>query len=448
MQRILLLICYTISSFLFAVVAVHAQNVSLEESLKLAIENSTQLKKAHLDRAVLEQRLREGRSAAYPRINATLNFDYYPLLPTQLLPGELFGQADGTYIPAQFGQPWQLTSALSIEQPLYNASLRRSIPSVNVTRAIYDLLLERSENEVRFNTAQLFYQTLQTEQLLRAVNANIEKIGALQRMAELQLKNGYAIPVDVKRIKVAYINLSTQRQNLLAGINALQQTMKFICGKDYDAPFNAVEALADPVADSARWQGITLESEASTEHRLLLRNLELNRLQVHSLMGEAYPSLNAYASGFYQGQRGDANIFESTTRWFGMAVVGFKLNVPVFDGFRRQRKADILRIEEQKLEADRGQLLRAKELEFRQAKIQLQNALEAVRAQQENVALAREIVEKLTLQYKEGVASLTDLLNAQTAQSEAETNYWQQVFSYKLAVLKLLKAADKIDILK
>jgi outer membrane protein TolC len=147
-------------------------------------------------------------------------------------------------------------------------------------------------------------------------------------------------------------------------------------------------------------------------------------------------------------RRKDANVFDASTRWFGMAAIGFKLDVPVFDGFRRQRKAAILRIEGQKLEADRNQLLRAKELEFRQARIQLQNALESVRAQQENVGLAREIVEKLTLQYKEGVASLTDLLNAQTALSEAETNYWQQVFSYKLAVLKLLKAAGKIDILK
>jgi len=448
MQRILLLICYTLGSFCFALVRVHAQGVSLQESLKLALENSTQIKKAQLDRDVLEQRLREGRSAAYPTINASLSFDYYPLLPTQLLPGELFGQADGTYIPAQFGQPWQLTSAITIEQPLYNESLRRSIPSVNVTRAIYDLLLERSETEVLFNTAQLFYQTLQTEQLLRALNANLEKIAALQRMAELQLKNGYAIPIDVKRIKVAHTNLSTQRQNLLAGIKALQQTMKFICGKDFDADFSPEEALTDPTADSSRWQAIQLEPEAATEHRLLLRNLELNRLQVRSLNGEAYPSLRAYASGYYQGLRKDANVFDASTRWYGMAAIGFKLNVPVFDGFRRQRKAAILRIEGQKLEADRDQLLRAKELEFRQARIQLQNALESVRAQQENVGLAREIVEKLTLQYKEGVASLTDLLNAQTALSEAETNYWQQVFSYKLAVLKLLKAAGKIDILK
>ncbi|MBK7938392.1 MAG: hypothetical protein IPJ82_15510 [Lewinellaceae bacterium] len=44
--------------------------------------------------------------------------------------------------------------------------------------------------------------------------------------------------------------------------------------------------------------------------------------------------------------------------------------------------------------------------------------------------------------------SLTDLLTSQTALSEAETNYWQQVFAYKLAVLKLLKASGKLEELK
>ncbi|HNG90183.1 MAG TPA: TolC family protein, partial [Saprospiraceae bacterium] len=62
----------------------------------------------------------------------------------------------------------------------------------------------------------------------------------------------------------------------------------------------------------------------------------------------------------------------------------------------------------------------------------------------ENVTLAREVADKLTLQYKEGTVPLTDLLSAQTALSEAETNYWQQVYGYKLAVLKLLKAAGRL----
>jgi outer membrane protein TolC len=108
----------------------------------------------------------------------------------------------------------------------------------------------------------------------------------------------------------------------------------------------------------------------------------------------------------------------------------------------------VLKLEAQKLGEDRRLLLGAKALEFRQAREELQNALRLLQYQSDNVALAREITDKLLLQYKEGVVSLTDLLNAQTAMSEAETNYWQQVFGYRLAVLKLLKASGKLGELK
>ena len=133
--------------------------------------------------------------------------------------------------------------------------------------------------------------------------------------------------------------------------------------------------------------------------------------------------------------------------WYGSAGAGVRLKIPIFDGFRVRNKALVYKLEEQKLEEDHRQLNGAKTLEFRQAREQLGTSLRTLRSQSDNVALAREITDKLVLQYKEGVASLTDLLNAQTALSEAETNYWQQVFSYKLAVLKLLKAAGQLELL-
>jgi outer membrane protein len=422
--------------------------VSLGDCLDLAVANSTQLKKARLDRQSLEQRLREGRSAAYPQINAGINFDYTPVLPTQLLPGELFGQGDNTFLPVQFGRPWQAGAYFQVEQTLYNESFRKGIPAINVTRSIYDLLLERSEDEVRFNTAQVFYQTIQTEQLLRAVNANHNKLVTLERMAELQLKNGYAIPTDVKRIKVARTNLETQRQNLLTAISALKQTLQFLCGISPEEPFDPVEDISNPTSDSLQWQSIKLETEAAVEYRLILRNLELNRLQSNSLLAEAVPTLNAYAAGMTQTLRDNANIFDPGSRWYGYATVGFRVKIPVFDGFRRRRKAGLFKIENQKLEEDRRQLVQAKALEFKLASEQVKNALNAVHTQTDNVVLATEITDKMTLQYKEGVAPLTDLLNAQTAQSEAESNYWQQVYTYKLAILKLLKAAGRMEMLQ
>ena len=445
MKRLILLCCWAAGATVSAQPA--PRPVSLGETLDLARTNSVQLKKARLDREGLELRLKEGRSAFAPQINASAGIDYYPVLPTQFLPAELFGGPGGGYIPATLGQPWQLTGTVRLDQQIYNEAARRMAPAANTSRALYDLLSTRAEEDVLYNTATVFYQTLQTEQLLHSVNANLDKLEALQRMAELQLANGYAIPTDVKRIQVARTNLQAQRHNLVNGIQALHQTLQFLCGLPFEDNIDPVQEKNSPTADSARWQSLVLELESTTEYRLLQHQQEMNHIQARSLRAEGLPRLSAYALGAFQAQRPDANFFDSEKRWYSLAVVGFKLEVPVFDGFRRRRKAAQMSIEGLKIEEDRRQLSQAKALEFYQARDQFQGSIQMLRTQEDNVSLARDITDKLILQYKEGVAPLTDLLNAQTAMAEAETNYWQQVFNYKLAVLKLLKAAGKLEVL-
>ncbi|MFN0214606.1 MAG: TolC family protein [Saprospiraceae bacterium] len=422
--------------------------LALGESIRLALGNSAQIKKAKIDRQILERRVNEARSEALPQISAGVNLDYWPMLPTQLLPGELFSQPEGTFVPAQFGRSWQLIGNITLQQNLINEAARRNLPALKSTRDISELLIVRSEHEVIFNTASLFYQTLQTEQLLRALDANLGKLDALQGMAQLQLDNGYAVPTDVKRIRVAKTNLETQRQNLLTGISSLRQTLLFLCGLPLDQPIDLSAEIGSPAADSLRWQNLTLDPVNTTESRLIVHNLELLRIQRRSTIAEALPSLSAYATLSAQGFRPDINFFDINRQWYGAAGAGLKLKIPIFDGFRVLNKAWLYKLEAQKLEEDQVQLNAAKTLEFRQAREQLGTSLNTLRSQSDNVALAQEITEKLLLQYKEGVASLTDLLNAQTALSEAETNYWQQVFSYKLAVLKLLKTAGQLELLK
>lgn len=422
--------------------------MSLKESLVLALGNSAQIKKARIDRELLERKVKEARSEGFPQITANIGLDYWPILPTQLMPGEAINMPEGTFIPIQFGRPWQLNNTITLQQNLINEAARRSVPALKTSRGISDLLIERSEDEVIYNTASIFYQTLQTEQLLRAVNANLSKLEALQGMAQLQLDNGYAVPTDVKRIRVARTNLETQRENLLTGISALRQTLLFLCGLPFDQLLDLSAEIDAPAADSSRWQALSLDPVNTTESRLIANQRELLRIQRRSAIAEALPSLSGFATISAQGFRQDINFFDTDRRWYGAAGAGLRLKIPIFDGFRVHNKAWLFKLEEQKLEEDHRQLNEAKALEFRQAREQLTTSIKALRTQSENVALAREITDKLVLQYKEGVASLTDLLNAQTALSEAETNYWQQVFSYKLAVLKLLKTAGRLKDLK
>jgi len=418
--------------------------VSLNEALRLSLNNSTSISKAKLDRKSLEMRMKEGKSALYPQVSARFGLDYLPGLPTTFLPATLFDDPAGGYVATTLGQPWQLAGSVRVDQVIFDESARRMAPAANVSRSLYDLLADKAEEEVLYNTATVFYQAIQTEKLLDAVRANIAKLEALERTAQLQLDNGYATPTDVKRVRVARTNLETQRYNLDVAVQSLRQTLQFLCGIPFEEPIAPVDNTANPGADSLRWQRLALELENTTEHRLLQRQIELNRIQTRSLRGEIVPKIGAYATAGFLSQRPDANFFAEDQKWFGLAAVGFQVSVPIFDGFRNRRKTAGMVIERQKIEEDLRQFGQAKNLAFRQAQGRFQGALQTLRNQTENTALAREIVEKLALQYKEGAIPLGELLSAQTALAEAESQYWHQVFNYKLAILNLLKAMGKL----
>jgi outer membrane protein len=425
-----------------------AQNptqVSLREALRLANDHSEQVKKAQIDREMVDARLREQRSAALPQVRTGVQFDVFPLLPTQLIPGEVLGSPAGTFVPVQFGRPWQLTGTLSAEQVLYSEQGRRMVPSAEVARQVADLLVERQRDEVAYQTAQVFYQYEQTRQLERVLDANLNKINALQRMAELQLANGYLTPTDVKRIRVARTNLLTQRENLLTAVETLRQTLQMLCGVPYDQAFEPyADSLVGVAADSSRWLALAAEPERAVEFRLLDRQAELQRIQTHALGAACWPTLSTYATGWLQNQRSNPNFFDTSKRWFGMGVVGVKAEASLFDGHRTRHKKSILGLEMRKIAADQRQLTAAKDLELRQAQAQLRSTLRTLRTQADNVTLARDISDQLTLQYREGTLPLTDLLNAQTARVEAEATYWQQVYAYKIAVLKIAKATGRL----
>ncbi|MBK9336032.1 MAG: TolC family protein [Lewinellaceae bacterium] len=316
MKSLLFLLCFVWAVRLPA--QPDARPVALRESLDLALANSTRLKKSKLDRQALELRFKEGRSAMAPQVNATFGLDYYPALPTTFLPSNLFGGPDGGYVAATLGQPWQLNGVVRLEQPIINESARRMAPAANISRGIYDLLTTKAEEEVLLHTATVFYQTLQTEKLRDAINANLGKLDALERMAQLQLDNGYAVPTDVKRIRVARTNLEAQRYNLETSILALHQTLQFLCGLPFDEPLALVEDIAKPAADSARWQALTLELESTTDYRLLQRQLELNRIQTRSIRGGMAPDLGLFVLAGFLTQRPDANFLKPTGA--GMAL--------------------------------------------------------------------------------------------------------------------------------
>ncbi|MCY1542383.1 hypothetical protein D9M68_781280 [compost metagenome] len=59
--------------------------------------------------------------------------------------------------------------------------------------------------------------------------------------------------------------------------------------------------------------------------------------------------------------------------------------------------------------------------------------------------LANEVYANVSTQHKEGIATLTDLLNAENSYQQAQNNYIQSLLDFYLAEIELKRANGTLD---
>ena len=121
--------------------------------------------------------------------------------------------------------------------------------------------------------------------------------------------------------------------------------------------------------------------------------------------------------------------------------------MPIFTGFGTRAKVRQAEIElkQNKLKIEDTQL--ALNLDFENAKKQMENSLETINIQKENAKLAQEVFNNTNNNYAQGLAPLTDLLDADNALVEAQNNYTASLLEYKLAEIQILKTKGELKTL-
>lgn len=422
--------------------AADTPSLALHEVLERALVHSAQVRKARWEREATALRISEQRRSGWlPQAQLSASADYVPALPTTFLPATLFGGAEGAYTAATLGQPWQVFASVRVEQPLFDESARRLTTAATWVTALQDLLVQQSEEEVIFQTTNLFYQVLQTKALLKALDAHQRQLETLERTVRVQVSGGSAVPTDVQRVQVALAGLQARRQELESGIEALLQGIQFVCG----IPFSQPIALVETRRDTVQWMAMpAVAADQTTTYRLLDGRLSLLRTQERSARAQGWPKLGLYAQAGILSQRTDARFAASEGRWYPLGLIGLRLDWPLLNGYRHRQQVSALRLEARKSEEEREYFTQLRQLEQLQARSQWENARRTLYVREQGVELARKLVGQTQLIFQENKASLSDLLAAQTALAEAETQYEQQVFTCRLAEVKWLKAAGQL----
>jgi outer membrane protein TolC len=312
-------------------------------------------------------------------------------------------------------------------------------------RGYYQLSTKQSEEEVISQVAQAYYNILASRETIRLQDSNIQNLQKLVTASEGQYKNGLARKIDLDRIKVSLINAQSQRNQALNQVAVQTNQLKVLLGTPLETELTLADIRFDEVEQHA---ARTLSADPfdvtnKTEVKLLDSQITLSQLQRKSIQAENYPRLSAYFNYSQNVMSNNlSNVFTGSGDAinYGVGSFGVRLSVPVFDGLARYSRARQSDVQIHQLQKRREATLLSANASFLNARMQMSNSLETLRAQHENVKLAGDVYAASQSNYGLGLTSLTDLLDAQNSYTEAQNIYTRELLNFKLAELETLRS--------
>ncbi len=425
---------------------VNAQEIkelSLKDAISFALENKSEAKKAKLEVENSEYKIQEVRSRALPQITANGSLNYSPILQLNALPGDFFG-APGTTILAPLGQKWNSIAGVSVSQALFDQSVFTGLKAAKTTREFYQINADLTEEQVIERVANAYYQVYVQQQKLEVVENNLKNANKVKDIIKGQFDNGLARKIDLDRISVRVNNINSIKQQLINAISLQENALKFYMGMPVEnkvvIPKTAFEVTPQDLSKTA-------DVTNRTEYLLMKKQEQLLMYQKKAFQASYYPTLSLSGGYNYIGQGPEMPLFAKPADgvyWSDFANIGLSLRVPIFTGFGTKSRVKQANTAIKSLQVDLENTKLALDMDFENSKKQIENSLITIANQKENVKLAQEVFANTNNNYTQGLASLTDLLDAENALVEAQNNYTTAILEYKLAEIQFIKSKGEL----
>ena len=418
------------------------EQLTLQQAIQYALEHKAEAQKSKKDVENAQYQIDEVRAGALPQVNVSASLTYNPIIQTMALDGALMGQP-GETILVQMGQKWQSSPVISVSQQLFNQSLFTGLKAAATTKEFYQVNDQLTEEQLIEKVANAYYNVFQTQLQIKTIDDNIENTLKTKDIIGGLFESGLGKKIDLDRITVSMNNLKSQRQQLVNALELQENALKFAIGMEMHnevvLPEETFEVSAEILADP---YGV----ENRTEILVMNKQLELLQLNRQAMRSEYFPTLSLQANYGYMGFGQQFPIFNnhSSVAWANFSGISLNLAFPIFDGGRtrsRIRQADVdihktqIDIEDTKLALAMGN---------ENAKAQVQNSLLTIGTNEENVKLAQEVLDDTNNNYKNGLATLTELLDAERAYADAQNNYTTSLLNYKVAEIQLIKSKGEL----
>jgi len=383
---------------------------------------------------IAKEKIRENNAAFLPSLSGNASMDYNIKLQTSVIPA---GSFSPTETKLQMGNKFSAGAYLQADQAIFDKSALIDVKVARVDKEIADLNVLKENETLIYNTATAYYEVLTYGEKKKLLRESENQYKQLLEILKLRYEQGVVKKNEYDRTRVDLNNIQSELavndNNYHLSLNKLKKTI----GLDLKTALTIDESI-----DYTTPQDISLlnglDVRQLPDYLIDEKNLLQKEIDIQKKRAAYLPTVSLYAK--YGANAYGAELSNTFNNLYDYSVVGLKVSVPIFSGFKKNSQ-----LQQSRLNAE-NQRLTVKlnssdyQLNYENSGSQLFSSYKSLKKNKDNLDLAKEVLDAAQIEYREGTSTLSSYLDADYSYKEAQSNYITSLLDFLNAQIALEKA--------
>lgn len=417
-----------------------SQSFSLQQAREYALQHNINVENAQLDVEKSKKKVWETTAIGLPQVNSSLSYNNNIDLPTQLIPGEFFGQP-GQFVEVQFGTQHNATASVSANQLVFSGPYIIGLQASKTFLEISEQQRVKTNIETKHSVTQAYYSILVASENVKVLEKSRKNLEDLLNETKATFEQGLVDETAVDQMQINLSNVENQINMLQRQVEVGKALLKFHMGMPVETEITLSDSLLG-ILDQIKLKdlaGQQFDVNTHIDYKIINTQEQVNVLQMRREKTEYLPTISAFYSHQQNAMREKFNYFESNDdNWFESNVVGLQIDMPIFSSGSRLSKVQQAQIELEKTQNMKRQVEQSLKMNVKQARTEYMSALEKYYTQKSSLELSQKIYNRSMKQFKAGMSSSNELTQNHNQMLNTQSAYFQAIF-------ELLNSKNKLD---
>ena len=415
MKKVLLIICVLCSCGL------SAQEYTLQQLQQMAMENNRTLKNARLSVETAKEDRAKAYTNFFPQVSANaVGFHGFEDLVQGSMP------AGENEMPISLVKKGFVGSVMAVQPLFQGGQIVNGNKLAALGQEVSQLQLQMTEKDTELQVARYYWQLISLQSNVATLDSVKVQLDEVHRLTKNYVDAGVITHNDLLRVELKQQEIASNRLELENGISIVKLFLAQMVGiGEGDYHIMSSVSFLSPSLPSIYLKNNEQAVLNREEYALSQKNEEAKSLNVKMERGKLLPSLAIGVNGFY-------NTIDSHDKTNGMVFA--TLSVPISDWWGGSHAVKIAKLQRLQAENDRMEAQEKLAIDIQSAWNNLVEAHQQIDIAKTSVQSAQENLRMQRVFYSTGTTTMTDLLDAVTLYTQAQSQMVTACATYQIRV--------------